>query len=302
MRRYSGQKALYEAISRSRLKSGPRPASKGPGLLERLRPHLEKLRRPKTAKPVLPVEVGSSAAERPAPPMLKPPGPLGPAESPAAAGPSRMWLKPRAIQFNAGRIEISLPYQIGIAIGLFVILILLAVFRLGQIDQKARYRQAGRTTRAGVESPTADSPDANPAPSGAATPPQGSPAGTEGAPAASGDNWIVIARSELRKDLEPVRDHFNAHGIQTGIVAFERLRRHFAEYGLDGSKLPQGDGYFLVTVQTYDNPDRPGTNGYEAKQKIIEIGALYKGKAPAGCESFAPRYFSDAYGLKVISR
>ncbi|HNY80802.1 MAG: hypothetical protein RBS72_15115 [Sedimentisphaerales bacterium] len=302
MRRYSGQKALYEAISRSRSKPGPNVASKGPGLLERLKPHLEKLRRPKAAKPALPAEAGEPAAERPAPPVLKPPKPVGLAEPHAAPGPSQTWLKPKAIQFNAGRIEVSLPYQIGIAIGLFVILILLAVFRLGQIDQKARYRQVGRTTQAGVDSPTAGSPGANPAPGAASTAPQHDAAQTGGATTAAGDNWIVIARSELRKDLEPVKRHFDEQGIQTGIVAFEKLRGYFAENGLDGSRLPQGDGYFLVTMQTYDNPDRQGSNGYEAKQKIIEIGALYKGKAPPGCESFGPRYFSDAYGLKIINR
>ncbi len=299
MRRYSGQKALYEAISRSRSKSGPKLESKGPGLLERLRPHLEKLRRPKKAEPVSPVAAAQPAVERPAPPILKPPKPVGLAEPHVAPGPSQTWLKPKAIQFNAGRIEVSLPYQIGIAIGLFVILILLAVFRLGQIDQKARYRQVSRTTQASVDSPTASSPGANPAPGAAATAPQGNDAQAGAATAAVGDNWIVIARSELRKDLEPVKRHFDEHGITTGITTFEKLRGHFAEFGLDGSKLPQGDGYLLVTMQTYDNPDRPGTNGYEAKQKIIEIGALYKGKAPAGCESFGPRYFNDAYGMKI---
>ncbi|NLZ05262.1 MAG: hypothetical protein GXY19_08830 [Phycisphaerae bacterium] len=299
MRRYSGQKALYEAISRSRSKPGPNVASKGPGLLERLKPHLEKLRRPKAAKPALPAEAGEPAAERPAPPVLKPPKPVGLAEPHAAPGPSQTWLKPKAIQFNAGRIEVSLPYQIGIAIGLFVILILLAVFRLGQIDQKARYRQVGRTTQAGVDSPTAGSPGANPAPESVTTGAQNDAADSPAGAVAAGDNWIVIARSELWKDLEPVKRHFDEHGVKTGITTFEKLRGHFARFGLDGSKLPQGDGYLLVTMQTYDNPDRPGTDGYEAKQKIIEIGALYKGKAPAGCESFGPRYFSDAYGMKI---
>jgi hypothetical protein len=83
-------------------------------------------------------------------------------------------------------------------------------------------------------------------------------------------------------------------------VAFDRLREHFRQVGLNASVLPQGDGYFLVTRQTYDNPDKPGTSGYEAKQKIIEIGALYKGKAPQGYETFGPRYFSDAYGMKIV--
>lgn len=294
MRRYSGQKALYEAMSRSRSKSEPKARSERPSLLERLRPQLEKLRRPKAAKPVMPVEAKAPVVERPAPPPLKP---VGLAEPPAAPGPARTWLKPKAVQFNAGRIEVSLPYQIGIAIGLFVVLILLAVFRLGQIDQRSRYAEVGRTSHAGV-----DSPAGGPASTDAT--PSDSPAGPENAgvgagAAVAGDNWIVIARSELRKDLDPVMRHFNEHGIETGITTFDKLRRHFAEFGLDGSALPRGDGYLLVTRQTYDNPDRPGTDGYAAKQKIIEIGALYKGKAPQGYESFAPRYFSDAYGMKI---
>ncbi|MDY0354781.1 MAG: hypothetical protein RBR19_02800 [Sedimentisphaerales bacterium] len=297
MRRYSGQKALYEAMSRSRSKSEPKAKSKGPSLLERLRPQLEKLRRPKAAKPVVPVEAKESVAERPAPPTLKPPKPMGLAEPPTSPGPARTWLKPKAVQFNAGRIEVSLPYQIGIAIGLFVILILLAVFRLGQIDQKARYSEQSRTSRAGVDSPAAGTTTVDTTSSDGPAGPENT--ALEAGTAAAGDNWIVIARSELRKDLEPVMRHFNEHGIETGITTFDKLRRHFAEFGLDASALPRGDGYLLVTRQTYDNPDRSGTDGYAAKQKIVEIGALYKGKAPQGYESFAPRYFSDAYGMKI---
>jgi len=296
MRRYSGQKALYEAMSRSRSKSEPKAKPERPGLLERLRPQLEKLRRPKAAKPVSSGEVKGSAVEKPAPPVLKPPKPMGLAESPAAPGPAQTWLKPKAVQFNAGRIEVSLPYQIGIAIGLFVILILLAVFRLGQIDQRSRYADVSRTSRAAVESPSVGTPSEDAPPERPASP-QNAAAG--GSAESAGDNWIVIARSELKKDLVPVMEHFNEHGIQTGIVSFEKLRGHFADFGLDGRSLPRGDGYFLVTMQTYDNPDRSGTDGYAAKQKIVEVGALYKGRAPQGYESFAPHYFSDAFGMKI---
>ncbi len=299
MRRYSGQKALYEAMSRSRSKSEPKAKPERPGLLERLRPQLEKLRRPKAAKPAAPVEAREPVADRPAPPVLKPPKPMGLASPAGAPGPAQTWLKPKAVQFNAGRIEISLPYQIGIAIGLFVVLILLTVFRLGQIDQKSRYTDVGRTSRAGTEGPVTGPANVDSTPSERPAPSENSAASAGGATAAAGDNWIVIARSQLRKDLEPVSGHFKEHGIETGIVAFEKLRAYFADYGLDAGSLPQGDGYFLVTRQTYDNPDRPGTDGYAAKQKIVEIGALYKGKAPQGYESFAPRYFSDAYGMKI---
>jgi hypothetical protein len=300
MRRYSGQKALYEVINRSRSKSAPKVESKRPGLLERLMPQLEKLRRPKAPKLASRIDAHDTVAERPAPPILKPPKPVAMGEPLAAPGPSSTWLKPKAVQFNAGRIEVSLPYQIGIAIGLFVILLLLAVFRLGQIDQKSRYTDASPVTHAGVDSPAPGVAGTEPTTEEPAAAPVNTVAESGAGAATPGDNWIVIARSELRKDLEPVKVHFGEHGIDTGIVAFDRLREHFRQVGLNASVLPQGDGYFLVTRQTYDNPDKPGTSGYEAKQKIIEIGALYKGKAPQGYETFGPRYFSDAYGMKIV--
>ena len=55
--------------------------------------------------------------------------------------------------------------------------------------------------------------------------------------------------------------------------------------------------YFLQTINRYDNPEKEGTDGYTAKQKIIEVGKGYK--APSGYESFAKHLFSDAYGKKV---
>jgi len=55
--------------------------------------------------------------------------------------------------------------------------------------------------------------------------------------------------------------------------------------------------YFLQTIDKYDNPMRPGTDGYRARQKIVEIGRQYR--APENLESFAPNYFDDAYGKRV---
>ncbi len=301
MRRYSGQKALYEVINRSKSKPAPKISVKRPGLLERLKPQLQKLRRPKApkaSKTVSRVESPDAAVARPIP-ILKPPKPVSFSEPAATAGSGQTWLKPKAVQFNAGRIEVSLPYQIGIAVGLFVVLLLLAVFRLGQIDQKSRYNDVGRASRAGIESTAAAAAGGNATTVEASAPAENGGSENTAAPAPTGDNWIVIARSELRNDLVPVRAHFDEHGIRTGIVSFERLREHFEEYGLNTSVLPQGSGYLLVTAQMYDNPEKIGTTGYEAKQKIIEVGALYKGKAPQGYETFAPHYFSDAYGMKM---
>src|SRR4030042_5263928 len=47
------------------------------------------------------------------------------------------WLnKPRIAQFNAGRIELSVPYQIAIAMLLGLVLLILVAFRLGQGSRK----------------------------------------------------------------------------------------------------------------------------------------------------------------------
>jgi hypothetical protein len=77
------------------------------------------------------------------------------------------------------------------------------------------------------------------------------------------------------------------------------VEAHFLENGIELEIVQQGGLYFLQTKQRYDNPNTPGTDGFKAKQKIAEVGAKYKGKAPPGYETFAPRYFSDAYGRKV---
>jgi hypothetical protein len=92
-----------------------------------------------------------------------------------------------------------------------------------------------------------------------------------------GNNRIVIQTYQLRAHLVPVQEYFARFGIETKIVRI-------------------GDWYYLMTVDKYDNPDRPGTEGYVAKQKIIELGAEYK--APTGFESFAPNLFKDAYGMR----
>jgi len=61
------------------------------------------------------------------------------AEGPTAQAPQmvRGWPKrPRIVQFNAGRIEISIPYQLAIAFFLFIILLVLVVFRLGRLKER----------------------------------------------------------------------------------------------------------------------------------------------------------------------
>jgi hypothetical protein len=193
------------------------------------------------------------------------------------------WLnRPRIVQFNAGRIEISMPYQLAIALLLALVLLVLVVFRLGQIS----YRSSQKATSPVAKMP-ASVPKAAPKVTAVVAPQRTAPA-EEKTPVPpviqkvepvkpKGDNRIVIQSYQLRADLEPVKQYFAGFGIETEIIKIS-------------------DWYYLVTKDKYENPAKPGTDGYLAKQKIIELGAKYK--APPGSESFGSQPFRDAYGKK----
>ncbi|MFQ6035354.1 MAG: hypothetical protein ACE5NM_05835 [Sedimentisphaerales bacterium] len=185
------------------------------------------------------------------------------------------WRRPKLIQFNAGRIEISIPYQLAIAILLGLILLILVAFRLGQINQKAANSPAKMQKTSQINSSGRDTANAMQT----LTSSEKILPGTEKAEPAkpTGNNRIVIQTYQLRTHLEPVRQYFAQWGIET------EIRRI-------------GDMYYLVTRNKYENPNRPGTNGYRARQIIVELGAKYQ--APPGYETFGPKPFYDAYGMK----
>jgi hypothetical protein len=196
---------------------------------------------------------------------------------------AKWWRKPRVVQLNAGRIEFSMPYQIAVVLFLGFIFVILAAYRFGQSSYPAEQQQADQPDPAvqemDSERPVERAMSDITQPS---SPPENATAKTEVAEPAkpTGSNVIVLVEYDSLPDLAPVQAHFSENGIETEIVT-EKGR------------------YFLQTKQRYDNPATAGTDGYIAKQKIAEVGAKYKGKAPAGYETFAPFYFSDAYGKKV---
>jgi hypothetical protein len=319
MKRYTGQKALYEAISRSRAK-----AKRG-NILERFLPESARQEKPPVPEGLLSAESTRVPAE---PPVVKEPSrPVlerlreavaarqsaklsrpekteVPSEKPAVSPvvkqravetadlpvPARripMWWRLKPLQLNEGRIEISVSYHIGIAVALAVILVILAGFRLGQKYPGAR--AAGPTTA-----------PARAAPENAATATAGaqeavSPAGEPTQP--QGHNWIVLARHRNQADLEPVVAHFAKNGIALQIYELGWLRQQLSERGLTAAGLPNGDGFLLVTDDLYVNPQSPGTEGYKVIQKIASVGATYK--APKGRDPFTPNLFKDAYGMKI---
>ena len=159
MKRYTGQQALYEAISRSRAKA------KQGSILEKLRPEPSKPEKPaiqestptvgpeqaaeQTPGPAVQEPVEPQAAETPLQPQAEPEPPTQPvvetaleALSEAAAEPAesvepvvrprpvervahlappkpvQAWLRPRPVQLNEGRIEVSVPYYVGAIVGL----------------------------------------------------------------------------------------------------------------------------------------------------------------------------------------
>ncbi len=189
-----------------------------------------------------------------------------------------MWpRRPRTLQFNSGRIEISIRYDVAVALLLVAILLAFIVFRLGQASSPADQKLA---------EPQPETPAARLIPP--ATELAQRPAPPEEPVAAAlaerieqseptGDNRIVIQTYQLRPHLVPVQQYFARFGIETEI-----------------RKL--GDWYYLVTKNKYENPERPGTDGFAAKQKIIELGAAYK--APLGYETFGDKPFHDAYGMR----
>ena len=80
-------------------------------------------------------EVIGRARSKPGYEQLHPNGTAGenPSTNPETPPTVVRWVrKPGFVQFNAGRIEFSIPYQVGIAIALGILLAAVVLFRLGQ--------------------------------------------------------------------------------------------------------------------------------------------------------------------------
>ena len=222
-------------------------------------------------------EVMGRAGSKPGYEQLHPNGTAGetPSTNPEPLPNVVRWVrKPSFVQFDAGRIEFSIPYQVGIAIALGMLLAAVVLFRVGQ--------------RVGNRDIPANTPAAKPAVIPSTSSGQVRPA-VQSAPApdvtanqatsttSTGRNRIVLKMYQVRSHLEPAKEYFDKMGVATEIIE-------------------KGNWYYLVTKNKYDNPDKAGTDGYLAKQKIIELGAGYK--APVGFETFGPNPFSDAYGKR----
>ena len=95
----------------------------------------------------------------------------------------------------------------------------------------------------------------------------------------TGNNVIVIQgiASSREGELAGVQAFFAQHGIATEIIR-------------------GGNNYSrLVTRDRFENPNRPGTDGYEMRMRIRNLGKRYP--VETGDTKFGTEPFQDAYGL-----
>ena len=244
-------------------------------------------------------EVISRAGSRPGYEQLHPDDTAGenpPTDTGTSPNVVRWVRKPSVVQFNAGRIEFSVPYQVGIAVVLGVLLAAVVLFRLGErvgsrevaTKAPAAAKPVVNTSAGSTSSPQAGSGQVKsvlPKPVTQDTPAVKQPTAQDTSvasvaaaqPTSTGRNRIVLKIYQVRSHLEPAKEYFDKMGVATEIIE-------------------KNNWYYLVTKNKYDNPEKAGTDGNLAKQKIIEIGSGYK--APVGFESFGPKPFSDAFGMR----
>ncbi len=170
--------------------------------------------------------------------------------------------QPKMLIWAQSRIQISVSYQLAIAIILGIILIILASFRIGQNFSRPVPASDNIVDIQSVSSSTGQDFSSTAV----------SPIRPTG-----GQNRIVIQTHKLRSELEPVQHYF----------AKANIACHLRQIN---------NRYYLVTDQKYNNPSKKGNDGYIARQKIIEIGRKYS--PPAGFKSFGPKAFEDVYGMK----
>ncbi|MFA5424305.1 MAG: hypothetical protein WC374_10665 [Phycisphaerae bacterium] len=180
--------------------------------------------------------------------------------------------RPRAVQFNRGKVEISLRYDVAIVLVLVVLLGMMGAYRLGEhISLKSADTAAAAAVNANNETTVVSEPIANETAAPAVSEPRQAAAE---AVASSGDNWIVIATHQNEGQLAPVQQYFAGYGIET--------------------QIRQVNGSFILhTKNTFENPNRFGSDGQRMLQRVIELGRNYE--PPSGYRSFD---FATAYGMK----
>jgi hypothetical protein len=275
--RNRGKKALYEVMADAKLKSSEiKPLEHTP----------EPEKPVENAQPIVQDEAEPAVTEVPVPMPAPEPEPIVQQEAvPLETAPyvpenAAIWTKKRKmVQLNADRIDISIPYQLAITVGLGLVLLLLVVFWLGQSSAERQISSmAEKATKAAVTTKAVPKVETLVKQPAVETVKKTEPPKPETIQPTGNNRIVLVAQYHSSRDLEPVQKYFADNGIDLVIEKRE-------------------NGFFLVTKNRYDNPAKAGTDGAAVKKKITDIGAGYK--APQGYESFAAKLFSDAYGEKV---
>jgi hypothetical protein len=185
----------------------------------------------------------------------------------------RVQPKTRAIQFNRGRVEISLRYDVAIVLVLLALLSVMGAYRLGE---HLSIKQAG-SVKVESTAPAAAVSTTDKTTITEAVEPDSTTGVDSALTGSGGDNWIVIATHQDEGQLSPVQQYFEGCGIETQIRKVAGI-------------------YILHTKQTYGNPNRSGSDGQQVLQQIIELGRNYE--PPPGYRSFD---FTTAYGMKKVN-
>ncbi len=188
---------------------------------------------------------------------------------------------------TSGGFEFSIPYQLAITAGLALLLLFLLAFRFGKYSNRASQEPAVRSPQSNAGTDNRDSLPKLASTENTRTPTSedtgGSAVNREPAPVVLTGNYVIrLAQLKTKTDMIPAVDFFKSKNIQTEIVT-------------------DGNWYFLQTVERFkDNPNNAGTKGNDLIKEIVKIGKEYK--APdSSYGSFAPNYFSDAYGYNIVN-
>ena len=257
--------ALYELVNKARFKSAQQKAL---AAVE----YRKTGQIPAETVEVKPEPVVEKIVEKPVE-KIEAPKPSSHIREAAASKPGAGWsTRPKAVRLYPDRIELCFSWQVAIISSLAIVTMLMVFFRLGQMYslKKAEAKKPSQSIAVENIMPQAKPQSANadkPAPVPKMVEPMG-------------DNIIVIASHPLSSHLEPVKQYFAGFGITTEII--KRDAR-----------------WLLVTRERFDSVEKPGSDGFEMRKKIIAIGANYKPPASSGFEPFGPKPFQDAYGMKV---
>jgi hypothetical protein len=253
--------ALYELINKARFKNAQQKALARIGVkTDSVKPQEER-----------PVVVSQEEPAAPAPVQVEAAKPEPVVKTIAA------WsAKPKPFRVYPDRIELCIPWQTAAITVLAFVAVLLVFFRLGQIyaikkSPETKVSKAVVPVQAVIPEPVKPAVAEK-----KVTPPQTPPKMVE----PMGDNVIVITSYDVSSHLEPVKQYFATYGIATEIIK-------------------RGSRYLLVTQNRFNTIDKPGTDGYEMKKKIISVGANYKPPAGSGFESFGTKPFQDVYAMKA---